>query len=328
MLLALVLGAGLAVGGVHWWRAAHRSALVQAMALAPADTQRYLWTDWTAVRAAVAESDLTELLEAAYVADLSSASALVDSADALEDSLGFSPASVAWELSAEAERGSVTVVDLGSKDESGVERALERSGYVRDGGIWDGTAVQAGLGVSPQFSYVAVHEGRVYAGDDRGYLADRLAGGGDPDDHVAAAASALGDPLSAVLFGGDYACSALAMSGADDADRAAGEELIAQAGGVSPLTAFAMGVDSSAPGRSVVLVALGFEDHDQAVRDADARAALASGPAPGQGGSFRDRFELGEVKASDDLVTMRLRPAEGAYVVSDLSSGPVLFASC
>ena len=61
---------------------------------------------------------------------------------------------------------------------------------------------------------------------------------------------------------------------------------------------------------------------------ADTRAELASGPAPGQGGDFADRFTLGKVSADGTVVTMVLQPLEGAFVLSDLSSGPVLFATC
>jgi hypothetical protein len=116
------------------------------------------------------------------------------------------------------------------------------------------------------------------------------------------------------------------MSQADDVDQAQGVELIRQAGGVDPMTAFAMAA-SAAPDRQVT-VALGFESHDQAVHNADSRATLAGGPAPGQGGQFSDRFRLGRVEASGRVVTMRLRPMPDAYVLSDLSTGPVLFASC
>ena len=77
-----------------------------------------------------------------------------------------------------------------------------------------------------------------------------------------------------------------------------------------------------------VLVAMSFENEDQARANADSRAALAAGPAPGQGGDFADRFELGAVTADGNVVTMELEPTEGSYVLSDLSTGPVLFATC
>ena len=55
---------------------------------------------------------------------------------------------------------------------------------------------------------------------------------------------------------------------------------------------------------------------------------LAAGPAPGQGGDFSDRFAVDEVTAEGTLVRMVLDPEPGAFVLSDLSSGPVLFAPC
>ena len=73
---------------------------------------------------------------------------------------------------------------------------------------------------------------------------------------------------------------------------------------------------------------MSFETEEQARTNADTRAELASGPAPGQGGEFADRFTLGEVTADGTVVTMDLEPVAGAFVLSDLSSGPVLFATC
>jgi hypothetical protein len=71
-----------------------------------------------------------------------------------------------------------------------------------------------------------------------------------------------------------------------------------------------------------------FANDDQARTNADSRAILAVGPAVGQGGDFADRFTLRSARADGSLVTLELWPAEGQYVLSDLSSGPVLFATC
>jgi hypothetical protein len=136
--------------------------------------------------------------------------------------------------------------------------------------------------------------------------------------------AAAGDPVSASVYDGDYACSALAMSGADDAEQAEGEELVRRAGEVDPLTGFAI----AQQGDGDVEVALGFESDDRARANADTRAALAAGPAPGQGGTFPDRFRLGRVAAQGRVVTLDLHPVRGSYVLSDLSTGPVLFATC
>ena len=73
---------------------------------------------------------------------------------------------------------------------------------------------------------------------------------------------------------------------------------------------------------------MAFENDDQARRNADSRAKLAAGPAPGQGGDFAERFDLGPVTADGRVVTMELTPVEDSPVLSDLSTGPVLFATC
>lgn len=319
------------VVGVVWWRHAHRGALATALTLVPNDAQRYSWTDWAGVRRSLHVRDREEpsdaavdaLLSRGFDADLTSASAMVTSADALQSHFGFSPATVAWEMFAQSDSGAVVVLQPTSTD--GLERALARAGYTRGGhGVWAGVDAAAGLGITPEFGNIAVHDGRVYASDSADYLAEVLAGGFQPADPVSQVAGPLGDPVSAVLYSGDYACGHLAMSQADDVDQAQAAELIRQAGGVDPLTAFAMAVGADRQ----VKVALAFENHDQAVHDADARAALAGGPAPGQGGSFADRFRLGRVAADGVVVTMQLHPVQGAYVLSDLSTGPVLFASC
>jgi hypothetical protein len=141
-----------------------------------------------------------------------------------------------------------------------------------------------------------------------------------PADVVAA----VDDALSAVLLSGPEACGSLAMSQADPSAQSAAQSLVARAGEVSPLTGFAI---AAVPGDRV-RVAMGFETPETARSDADTRAVLASGPAPGQGGDFADRFSIDDVVADGDVVTLDLTPVEGTYVVSDLSAGPVLFATC
>lgn len=327
---ALVLVAVAVVAGVAWWRHAHTTGLADAVSLVPDDAQRYSWTDWAGVRRSLhvadrahpSGGDVEAFLGKGYDADLTSASAMVTSAAVLQSRFGFSPATASWELFAQSDAGAVVVVEPASTD--GIEDRLSRAGYTERDGVWDGSEVVSTLGITPEFGYVAVHDGRVFGSDSADYLATVLDGGSTPTDPIEQVVDAVGDPVSAVVYAGDYACGHLAMSQADEVDQAQAAELIRQAGGVDPLAAFAMGV---APDREVT-VALGFESRDQAVHDADARSELASGDAPGQGGSFTDRFRLGRVQADGSVVTMRLRPVPGAYVLSDLSTGPVLFASC
>ena len=185
-----------------------------------------------------------------------------------------------------------------------------------------------GGSISPQFSHWAVDRERhlVLASDDDSYL-DGAVGAVDDEQggaEVVDVAAAAGTPLSAVLLDSEQACRSLAMSQADDVDQQTAADLVDAAGEVSPLTGFAL---AAQPGGDV-LAAMSFESEDQARTNADSRAELASGAAPGQGGEFADRFTLGEVKADGSVVTMELAPVEGAFVLSDLSSGPVLFATC
>lgn len=327
----------LVVVGVRWWRATHTSQLSRAITLVPAITQRYSWTDWAAVRARVhahvdASSSVTAVegfLDRAYNADLSSSSTISDYADYTQAHLGFSPASVDWELLGQSTEGAVVVLGASHIDFDRVRRDLQRAGFERTAGdVWDSaslsTPVLAELGDVLGHIVLDQQHHRIYGSDGASYLRRVVNGddGAHPSSHDVAAA--LGKPLTAEVYGGDYVCSHLAMSQADSTDQAQAAELIREAGGVDPMSAFAMG---NVPGGDV-RVAMRFPDHDSAKRNARARAKLASGPAPGQGGTFPDRFRLGAVKAAGDTVTMELRPTPGASVVSDLSTGPVLFASC
>ena len=228
----------------------------------------------------------------------------------------------------------VEIVSLGSSTDSVADR-LEALGYQRpasDDGVWvGGTELLAdlsgrtGLSATPTLQYVALSDGLLWASDRQPYLEAVLEDSGGPIDPVADVVAALSEsPVSAVVYTGDQACEGLSMGQADEDDQADADELIARAGELNPVTAFAMGLLPSGDAE----VVLGFENDDQARTNADTRAALAAGPAPGQGGDFSDRFAVDSVTADGRLVTMSLVPEPGAYVLSDLSSGPVLFASC
>ena len=167
----------------------------------------------------------------------------------------------------------------------------------------------------------------VVASDTSTYLEqamETVTGGAHSAEGLDEVVDAVGEPFAAAIYSGDVACQALAMGNADPASQDEAEQLVAAAGEVNPMTAFAMAVQRDRD----VRVAMAFETEEQARANADSRARLAAGPAPGQGGSFTDRFRLGRVAAEGEVVTMELDPVEGSYVLSDLSSGPVLFATC
>ncbi len=183
--------------------------------------------------------------------------------------------------------------------------------------------------LTPELQYLAVDsDQRLVVGSDTepylGRAMETVTGDAESVDGLDGVVDAMDEPLAAAVYDGEVACRSLAMGAADAADQDQAAELIAAAGEVHPMTAFAMAAE---PGAGV-RVAMSFETEDQARTDADSRAALASGPAPGQGGDFSDRFRLGKVSAEGDVVTMELQPEDGEYILSDLTNGPVLFATC
>lgn len=344
LVAVLLVGAGFA--GLRWWGEAHRSDLERAASYAPADAQRLSWTDWAGVREAVGSAgahldgssstaELQDFLDAGFDRDLTSTSALVQSAPVLQERFGFSPATADWELFSQSEGGAVVIVKMpDDTDFDALAEDLVRAGFSRpadDDGVWlggDQVLPTLGADLTPELSYLALDADRhlVLTSDEADYLGTTVSGLGDGDlpqgvDDVVAAS---GDPLSAAVYDGAYTCSALAMSQADDSDAAQGDQLVEEAGGVDPLTGFAMSVQ---PGGEV-RVAMAFESGDQARHNADSRSTLASGPAPGQGGDFADRFSVESATAEGRVVRLDLAPRDGTYVLSDLSTGPVLFATC
>lgn len=341
---AAVLVLALVAAGLLWWRSAQLTDLQRAIAVTPPDAQRLSWTDWASVRAELgadldadsAGSSLRRFLDEGFETDLTSTSALNQSAPALHRDYGLSPATLEWELLSQSEQGAAIILRTAdSFDFEQLAERLEDLGYdppQSETGVWEGgpdVLARISPTLTPTLQHIALDPDRhlVVTSDLAGYLdqameavtgeGDRLAGF---DDVVEAA----GEPLSAAIYAGDHACEALAMSSADPADQAQAEELVSNAGEVNPVTAFVMAVQ---PNRDVRVV-LGFESDDQARVNADSRAVLARGPAPGQGGDFSDRFAVERVTAEGPLVTLLLDPMEGEYVLSDLSSGPVLFATC
>ncbi|CAN5569711.1 hypothetical protein BH11ACT8_BH11ACT8_17590 [soil metagenome] len=338
--LALVVGSVLVVRSLVG--SEDRSRLAGAMHRAPQDAVRFSWTDWTAVRerlgvkldASSSGALVQDLLDRGFDADLTSTTALGSSAVEMQGRLGFSPASLDWELFSQGETGASLLLKPGpSITFDDVRAKLEASGYAppaKADGLWiadPGSDAITTL-VTPELNVVAFDEGSglmITSDTDSGARIAIAALGHDDDapltDDVLSAA---GDPLSASLYTGAEVCGALAMARADPTEQANADQLLADAGRVNPISGFAI---ASEPDTNVRVV-MSFESADQARTNADTRAALASGPAPGQGGDFADRFTLGDVTAEGDVVTMELEPVEGSYVLSDLSTGPVLFATC
>ena len=345
LVVVLLVGLALVAGGFAAWRLAQpETPLAQGLSMAPADADRVSWTDWHAVRrelgagldADSSAEDVRSFLDEAFSADLSSMSALASSAPVMQQELGFSPATLEWELFAQSPDGAVELMRV-SDDVSltGVADRLEALGFEapeEDDGVWvGGPDVLAGIdsSLTPELQHVAIlaDEHLVMTSDQAPFLERAVAvarGDGDSADDLADLTEDLGEATAAAIYDGAHACEKLAMSQADDDAQAEADQLVAAAGGVHPLTGFAMARLVGGDLRVVMQV----EDEDDAASDADARAALAAGPAPGQGGSFTDRFAVDRAGARGRAIVLDLRPGDGSYVLSDLTSGPVLFATC
>lgn len=342
VVLAVAVVLALAAAGFVAWRAlASTTPLARAIGLVPADATRLSWTDWEGVRrelgTGVGEGSSAEEVDAflaeAFAADLSSMSALGTSAGVMQEELGLSPATVSWELLAQSESGAVEV--LGVADDVDLDAVADRLADLgwtepeEEDGVWvGGPDVLAATGsmLTPELQHVALlaDAGLVLTSDQAPYLEQVLQGDDDGPEGLADLAESLEEPLAAAVYDGAYACEHLAMSQADDDAQAEADQLIEAAGEVHPLAGFAMGALPGGGVRAVMQV----EDADDAPGDAEARARLATGPAPGQGGEFADRFSVEGAASEGREVVLDLRPVGDGYVLSDLTSGPVLFATC
>lgn len=340
---AAVLGLLAGVAAFLVVRSDDQTSFAWAVEHAPAGAQRLSWTDWAAVRARE-KSDLSErssandvrrFLDRAFDDDLSSTSALVTSAPTLQERFGFSPANADWELFSQSDQGAVVTLHLPSADLDDVADHLRELGYTEprdDGGVWEGGGdllARISPGLTPELSYVVLDrdDSVLLTSDSAAFLSVAtvaVTGDGDRVTGLDPVVDDAGEPLSAAVFTGDYACGALAMSHAGASDQAQGRRLVAAAGEVNPYSAFAMSYQPD----GTVRVALAFDSSQTARTNADSRATLARGPAPGQGGTFEERFAVDSVTARGSVVVMTLAPTPDASVLSDLSTGPLLFATC
>ncbi len=351
--VAGALALALALGGVVAWRVLGRpSTYEQAVGMLPKATLRATYTDWATVRrqargtalgAGSTKGKVHAFLNRAYDRDLTGTSAVSDSTYVLMQRFGFSPLDAQWEVLGQSRAGQVDVLRLDDGvDLAGVERSLRTLGYTPPargsgtGGTWVGgadlvaeidpdlTPVEQNLVVLPDRHLVLMSDSASYVS-----AAAEVVRGTSPSvlevDGVPSLASEADQPVTAVLWASTFACEDLSMGSADDEDQRVGDELVSKAGGVSPLTGLVMAQQASRE----ITVGMHFETSDQASRNLQPRVDLASGPAPGQGGSFPGRFRVTSGEASGSDVVLRLAPRAGQHaVLSDISQGPVLFATC
>ncbi|RYU10609.1 hypothetical protein [Nocardioides iriomotensis] len=338
----------LLLAGFFAWRVfAPETRYEEALGTLPASTLRATYTDWAEVRDAAdgdgldagsSEDDVNAFLSRAFDQDLVTTSALADSTNAMRERYGVSPLDAEWEAFGQDESGQVAVLKMADDvDLGGVEQKLRSLGYtepaggIGSGGTWTGGAdlvASIDPGLTPVFQNAAV-----LADDHLLVLSDRtdavskaveVARGNASDLDEPDLARVAGEPVTAVLWASDFACQALSMTSADQEDQRVADRLVSEAGGVSPVTGVVVAQQTD---RSIK-VGLEFETDDQASDNLQPRVDLAAGEAPGQGGSFTDRFTVEAGEADGDTVVLDLAPTDAEFVFSDLTSGPVLFATC
>lgn len=346
VVLVLVVAAGLLV-----WSRLAGTPFEDAVERLPAGVKRATFTDWAAVERSVpggselsassSAEDMDEFLSRAFDKDLTTASAMSDSFPGLAENYGITPLDSEWEVFGQADEGAVDILQLSEDvDLSALEDRFEEIGYEPppDGagtdGVWQATPdLVAGLDVpltSMQLSVAVVTSERLLLMSDLpGYVETTLSViNGDEEslasvDGISSLVDTAGKSTVAIMWAGDFACGELAMSQADSTDAAEGESLVREVGGVNPLDGLIMAQQAD----STLRVGMVFANEDQASADLQPRTDLASGPAPGQGGTFSERFDITESVAEDRVVQMTLDPAKGT-LLGDLGQGPVLFATC
>jgi hypothetical protein len=345
--VAVLVVLALVLVGLSLWQRFTRTGLEQAVDAVPASSLRLAYTDWSLVRSRLdtdvdtssSATEIEEFIAEAYDTDFAAASSIDESAAALQDLYGFSPVTAEWEAFAQGRRGAAMVLRVPDADFDALADNLDSIGYeepAEDDGVWKGgvdLVAATDPTLTPELQYVALleDEGLVVTSDNAKYAATAArAAKGDADTlgstgTTSSLAEAFEEPATAMLWAGDFACEDLAMSSADEDDQATAEQLVADAGGVSPLSGLAMAMSSD---RTLQVVGA-FEDERQAEDNLRPRAKLAVGEAVGRGGSFADDFELTASRAVDSTVRLTLEPRESTgFVLSALYDGPVLFATC
>ncbi len=328
---------------------AHRTDLQRALALVPADAQRISFTDWAGVRQALHQPTSADpgvrtvkhLMRRAYDRDFSAASAINDSGALVQRYYGFSPGNADWEAYAQSKAGAAMLMHLPDRvsfdDLADTLRAL---GYRRPDsttGVWRGGAdLVSSINplLSPELQYIVLLPDAhlVVTSDTADYVtrAGHVAGGHgravEDSDDVSDMADRVGDPVSAVVWAGDYACADLSMGKASRSEQRQADRLIARAGTTNPLTGLVMAMAADRD----LTVAEQFADDEQARDNLQARAELAVGPAVGRGGSnFSEDFRLTRSRTVGSTVLLDLHPRPSTeFVLSALYDGPLIFATC
>ncbi len=341
--LALALVSGLALVGQAAWQRWNRSDFESALHVVPKNAKRVAFTDWQRVRTTLKVKpgqDVAAWLDRSYSRDLAAGSSMDEAAAAMQEHFGFSPANVEWEIFAQARDGAAMVVKLPDDvDFDSLARKLAHAGFTRPAKadqVWRGgvdliPTLDPTLTPEVQFIALLRDQRMVVTSDSREYAAataDVVRGDAaslQDDDAAPTLVSQVGNPHSAILWAGDFACEDLSMASADDDAQRLAKQAIADAGGISPVTGLVMALGDE----SLTIVAQ-FPDSEEAVSNLKTRARLAVGPAIGRdSGNFSDDLELESSRTHDATMLLEFRPKNpDAFPLSRLYDGPVVFAGC
>lgn len=308
------------------------SDLERAAGLLPPSTLRVTWTDWQALHEEYDDAD--DFVAAVTDADLASASPTVAIAGSLQETFGWSPVDAEWEILGQGREGMVLVLKLAEDTDFGaIADRYEAAGFTRrDDGILEGgpdVLARAGGPGDPVLQHIGFVEDErlLVMSDEVDYLAQAMpVARGDKDGlDLDDLAGAVDEPLAAVGFAEDVACEELALSVADDGAQARAAQLIAGAGGISPLTGYLVALE---PDQRMSMVFL-FETEEQAEKNLASRRTLAAGEDPAQGVAYPDLFRVSDGEADGRRVVLRMEDvARDGYPLTYTTQGPVLLASC
>lgn len=331
----ILLVAGAVVGYLLWPRGGD---LERAAGYLPADTQRVVYTDWAGLREEFDvprdEAGSRKFLRRLQDRDLV-VSSLAPSTKALHEAFGLVPSRAEWELLGQAEDGMTVILKYdGGFDQ--IADHFESAGFTRpdddamSGGVWTGgsdVVAAAGLTTYELQNVMFFEDEGLLVGSDRAsYLEEvRPVVQGDEDGlDVSDLAGGTEEPLAAIGFVDGYACDALSFVDADGDAQAEAGRLVEEAGGVNPPRGYLV---ARQPDKRMTVV-FDYESEEQAEEDRDARAALAQAEDPGQFVRYPELFDLGDAEVDGHTVVLSGTVHPRHYPLSNLTSGPVLLASC
>lgn len=347
--LVAVLIAVVAWFGISWLRKADQTGLQRAVAMVPAATKRVSFTDWAKVRADLAvkgidstSADLGRWLDRAYNRDYSSASSMANDAVAVAKAFGFGPQNATWEAYAQSDAGAAMLLKMDDNVSfSRLADELTSAGYKApksSDGVWKGGPDLLSTidpEITPELQYVVLLRDQhvVVTSDTPSYAAAtaKVAEGdgeslADANANSATMAGQVAEPVAAVMWTRDFACSDLAMSQASESAQRQAQQLITAAGKTSALSGLMMAMNDA----RVLNVVESFESSSQANANLKARATLAVGAAVGRGSdTFATDFKLTSARTDGSSVVLTMKPRDpGEFVLSALYDGPVIFATC